>query len=67
MQIELYNQLYKLNEMVSLLREMEYIEERRKDLTELIRVVRNAQKDIKRVLDLMTLILMILIFILRKR
>ena len=54
MQIELYNQLYKSNEMVSLLNEPEHIAERRKDLTELIRVMRNAQKVIKRDPDLMT-------------
>ena len=54
MQIELYNQLYKSNEMVSLLSEPEHIAERRKDLTELIRVMRNAQKVIKRDPDLMT-------------
>ncbi len=54
MQIELYNQLYKSNEMVALLSEPEHIAERRKDLTELIRVMRNAQKVIKRDPDLMT-------------
>ena len=54
MQIELYNQLYKSNEMVGLLSEPEHIAERRKDLTELIRVMRNAQKVIRRDPDLMT-------------
>ena len=54
MQIELYNQLYKSNEMVGLLNEPEHIAERRKDLTELIRVMRNAQKVIRRDPDLMT-------------
>ena len=53
MQIELYNQLYKSNEMVALLSEPEHIAERRRDLTELIRVMRNAQKVIKRDPDLM--------------
>jgi len=54
MQIELYNQLYKSNEMVALLSEPEHIAERRRDLTELIRVMRNAQKVIRRDPDLMT-------------
>ena len=54
MQIELYNQLYKSNEMVGLLSEPEHIAERRRDLTELIRVMRNAQKVIRRDPDLMT-------------
>ena len=53
MQIELYNQLYKSNEMVALLSEPEHIAERRRDLTELIRVMRNAQKVIRRDPDLM--------------
>ena len=54
MQIELYNQLYKSNEMVGLLSEPEHIAERRRDLTELIKVMRNAQKVIRRDPDLMT-------------
>ncbi len=54
MQIQLYNQLYKSNEMVALLSEPEHIAERRRDLTELIRVMRNAQKVIRRDPDLMT-------------
>ena len=54
MQIELYNQLYKSNELVALLSEPEHIAERRRDLTELIKVMRNAQKVIRRDPDLMT-------------
>ena len=40
--------------MVGLLSEPEHIAERRRDLTELIRVMRNAQKVIRRDPDLMT-------------
>ena len=40
--------------MVALLSEPEHIAERRRDLTELIRVMRNAQKVIRRDPDLMT-------------
>jgi len=54
MQIELYNQLYKSNEVVSLLNEPEHIALRRKELVELIKVMKNAQKIIRRDPDLMT-------------
>ena len=54
MQIELYNQLYKSNEVVSLLNEPEHIAIRRKELVELIKVMKNAQKIIRRDPDLMT-------------
>ena len=54
MQIELYNKLYKSTEIVSLLNEPEHIAAKRKELVELIKVMKNAQKIIRRDPDLMT-------------
>ena len=54
MQLKLYNKLYNAREMTDLLSEPESVAERRKELTELIKVMRNAQKIIRRDPDLMT-------------
>ncbi|MCQ2973125.1 MAG: dynamin family protein [archaeon] len=54
MQIKLYNKLYNAREMTDLLNEPESVAERRKELTALIKVMRNAQKIIRRDPDLMT-------------
>ena len=54
MQIELYNQLYKSTDVVNLLNEPEHIATKRKELVELIKVMKNAQKIIRRDPDLMT-------------
>ncbi len=54
MQLKLYNKLYNAREMTDLLSEPEHIAERRKELTELIKVMKNAQKIIRRDPDLMT-------------
>jgi len=54
MQLKLYNKLYNASEMTDLLIGPESVAERRKELTELIKVMRNTQKIIRR--DLMTVI-----------
>ena len=54
MQLKLYNKLYNAREMTDLLSEPESVAERRKELTELIKVMKNAQKIIRRDPDLMT-------------
>ena len=54
MQLKLYNKLYNAREMTDLLSEPESVAERRKQLTELIKVMKNAQKIIRRDPDLMT-------------
>ena len=54
MQLKLYNKLYNAREMTELLNEPESIAERRKELNEMIKVMRNAQKIIRRDPDLMT-------------
>jgi hypothetical protein len=48
MQLKLYNELYKNTEMVKVLNEPEYIALKRKDLTQSIKVMRDAQKLIRR-------------------
>ena len=53
MQLKLYNKLYKSKEMTDLLNEPESVAERRKELNDIIKVMRNAQKIIKRDPDLM--------------
>ena len=54
MQLKLYNKLYNAREMTDLLSEPESIAERRKELNDMIKVMRNAQKVIRRDPDLMT-------------
>ena len=54
MQIKLYNKLYNAREITDALNEPEHIAERRKELTALIKVMKNAQKIIRRDPDLMT-------------
>ena len=54
MQLKLYNKLYNAKEMTDLLNEPESIAERRKELNDMIKVMRNAQKIIRRDPDLMT-------------
>ena len=54
MQIELYNELYKNNEIVRSLDEPEHIMIRRQELTKQIKVMRDAQKVIRRDPDLMS-------------
>ena len=54
MQLKLYNKLYNAREMTDLLSEPESIAERRKELNDMIKVMRNAQKIIRRDPDLMT-------------
>ena len=54
MQLKLYNKLYNAREMTDLLCEPESVAERRKELNDLIKVMRNAQKIIRRDPDLMT-------------
>ena len=54
MQLKLYNKLYNAREMTDLLSEPEHIAERRKELNDMIKVMRNAQKIIRRDPDLMT-------------
>lgn len=53
MQLELYNMLYKGNEILNSLNEPESVTMKRKELTERIKVMREAQKIIKRDPDLM--------------
>ena len=52
MQIKLYNKLYNAKEMTDLLNEPESIAERRKELNDMIKVMKNAQKIIRRDPDL---------------
>ena len=54
MQIKLYNKLYNAKEMIDLLNEPESIAERRKELNDMIKVMKNAQKIIRRDPDLMS-------------
>ena len=54
MQLKLYNKLYNAREITDLLSEPESVAERRKELNELIKVMKNAQKIIRRDPDLMT-------------
>ena len=54
MQLKLYNKLYEAREMTDLLSEPESVAERRKELNDMIKVMRNAQKIIRRDPDLMT-------------
>jgi len=54
MQIKLYNKLYSAKEIIDLLNEPESIAERRKELNDIIKVMKNAQKIIRRDPDLMT-------------
>ena len=53
MQLKLYNKLYNAREMTDLLSEPESVAERRKELNDMIKVMRNAQKIIRRDPDLM--------------
>ena len=53
MQLKLYNKLYNAREMTDLLNEPESVAERRKELNDMIKVLRNAQKIIRRDPDLM--------------
>ena len=54
MQMSLYNMLYQQREMVNVLNEPESVMLRRKDLTEQIKVMKEAQKVIRRDPDLMS-------------
>ena len=54
MQLKLYNKLYNAREMTDLLNEPENIAERRKELNGMIKVMKNAQKIIRRDPDPMT-------------
>ena len=54
MQLKLYNKLYNAREMTDLLSEPESVAERRKELNDMIKVMRNAQKIIRRDPDLMS-------------
>ena len=54
MQLKLYNKLYNAREVTDLLSEPESVAERRKELNDLIKVMKNAQKIIRRDPDLMT-------------
>ena len=54
MQLKLYNKLYNAREMTDLLSEPESVAERRKELNDLIKVMKNAQKIIRRDPDLMS-------------
>ena len=54
MQLKLYNKLYEAREMTDLLSEPESVAERRKELNDMIKVMKNAQKIIRRDPDLMT-------------
>ena len=54
MQLKLYNKLYNAREMTDLLSEPESVAERRKELNDTIKVMRNAQKILRRDPDLMT-------------
>ena len=48
MQLKLYNQLYKNTEMVNVLNEPEHIEKRREELVSSIKIMKDAQKLIRR-------------------
>ena len=54
MQLKLYNKLYDAREMTDLLSEPESVAERRKELNDMIKVMKNAQKILRRDPDLMT-------------
>jgi len=54
MQLKLYNKLYEARDITDLLSEPESVAERRKELNDMIKVMRNAQKIIRRDPDLMT-------------
>ena len=54
MQLKLYNKLYNARELTDLLSEPESVAERRKELNDMIKVMRNAQKILRRDPDLMT-------------
>ena len=54
MQLKLYNKLYNAREITDLLSEPESVAERRKELNDMIKVMKNAQKIIRRDPDLMT-------------
>ena len=54
MQLKLYNKLYNAREMTDLLSEPESVAERRKELNDMIKVMKNAQKIIRRDPDLMS-------------
>ena len=54
MQLKLYNKLYNAKEMTDLLSEPESVAERRKELNYMIKVMKNAQKIIRRDPDLMS-------------
>ena len=54
MQLKLYNKLYNAKEMTDLLNEPESVAERRKELNDMIKVMKNAQKILRRDPDLMT-------------
>jgi len=54
MQLKLYNKLYNAREITDLLSEPESVAERRKELNNMIKVMRNAQKIIRRDPDLMS-------------
>ena len=54
MQLKLYNKLYNAREITDLLSEPESVAERRKELNDMIKVMRNAQKIIRRDPDLMS-------------
>ena len=53
MQVKLYNKLYNAKELTDLLNEPENVAERRKELNDIIKVMKNAQKIIRREPDLM--------------
>ena len=53
MQLKLYNKLYNAREITDLLSEPESVAERRKELNDMIKVMRNAQKILRRDPDLM--------------
>jgi hypothetical protein len=48
MQLQLYNQLYKSTEMVSVLNEPEHITRQREELHKSIKIMKDAQKIIRR-------------------
>ena len=54
MQLKLYNKLYNARELTDLLSEPESVAERRKELNDMIKVMRNAQKILRRDPDLMS-------------
>ena len=54
MQLKLYNKLYNAREMTDLLSKPESVAERRKELNDMIKVMKNAQKIIRRDPDLMS-------------